>query len=57
MTTVGVMFAIAVGMLGVLPLEALDMTERLWAPWRMEYVQGGADAPRLRLLRQGRGRR
>ena len=21
------------------------MTERLWAPWRMEYVQGGADAP------------
>jgi ATP adenylyltransferase len=21
------------------------MTERLWAPWRMEYIQGGADAP------------
>ena len=21
------------------------MTERLWAPWRLEYVQGGADAP------------
>jgi ATP adenylyltransferase len=20
------------------------MTERLWAPWRLEYVQGGADA-------------
>ena len=21
------------------------MTERLWAPWRLEYVQGGADEP------------
>ena len=29
----------------VLPRQALDMTERLWAPWRMEYIQGGADAP------------
>jgi ATP adenylyltransferase len=21
------------------------MTERLWAPWRMEYIEGGADTP------------
>ena len=21
------------------------MTERLWAPWRMEYIQGSGDAP------------
>ena len=38
------MFAVAVALLGLLPLQALDMTERLWAPWRLEYVQGGADA-------------
>ncbi len=32
--------------------QALDMTERLWAPWRLEYVQGGADAGGLHLLRR-----
>ena len=43
--TVGIMLAIAVVHARVLPPQAVDMTERLWAPWRMEYIQGGADAP------------
>ena len=51
------MVAALVGMVGVLPLEEVAVTdspaetmERLWAPWRLEYIQSADEQPRLRLL-------
>ena len=57
-TTVGFWVIVAgmigcvVGMVGVLPLQALAvMPKPLWAPWRLEYVRARGRARSLHLLR------
>ncbi len=40
-TIVGGMLVIVGADARLLPAQAVAVTERLWAPWRLEYVAGG----------------
>ena len=43
-TIVGVMLMLSSRHARPTSATRVAVTERLWAPWRLEYVQGGADA-------------